>query len=155
MCVGLDGKVVWQSPVTPSDPGAARTFGLGGFLLADGTLFVVDGRSGMLRLIEASTTEDKELASAPILSGEDVRGPRRAPRRRGDRPRGIVERHSQPPSLLSVYSRRRRLLYPRLARPRRCAHRHRGTARRQAVDWIEKVSDEEYAAAARLLEEAQ
>jgi hypothetical protein len=58
-----------------SDPAARRTFGLGGFLLADGMFFVVDGDSGMLRLIEASTTGYKELASAQVLSGEDVWGP--------------------------------------------------------------------------------
>jgi outer membrane protein assembly factor BamB len=34
-CVNLDGKVVWQSPVDSSIPAATRTFGLGGFLLAE------------------------------------------------------------------------------------------------------------------------
>jgi outer membrane protein assembly factor BamB len=77
MCVGLDGKVVWQSPVTSGDAAATRTFGLGGFLLADGMFFMLDGDSGMLRLIEASTTGYKELASAKILAGEggEVWGP--------------------------------------------------------------------------------
>ncbi len=75
MCVGLDGKVVWQSPVSSSDPGASRTFGLGGFLLADGMFFVVDGDSGALRLIEASTTGYKELASTQVLSEGDVWAP--------------------------------------------------------------------------------
>jgi len=75
MCVSLDGKVVWQSPVEAGTPGGPRTFGLGGFLYADGMFFVVDGDSGMLRLIEASTTGYKELASAQVLSGEDVWGP--------------------------------------------------------------------------------
>jgi outer membrane protein assembly factor BamB len=75
MCVGLDGKVVWQSPVESGNPGATRTFDLGGFLLADGMFFILDGKTGMLRLIEASTTQYKELASAQILSGEDVWGP--------------------------------------------------------------------------------
>ena len=56
-------------------PAATRTFDLGGFLLADGMFFVVDGKSGMLRLIEANTTGYKELASAQVLSGEDVWGP--------------------------------------------------------------------------------
>ena len=69
-CVGLDGKVVWQSPVASGDAAATRTFGLGGFMLADGMFFMLDGDSGMLRLIEASTTGYKELASAQILSGE-------------------------------------------------------------------------------------
>jgi outer membrane protein assembly factor BamB len=74
-CLGLDGNVVWQSPVVSGNPGATRTFDLGGFLLADGVFFVLDGKSGMLRLIEASTTQYKELASAQILAGEDVWGP--------------------------------------------------------------------------------
>jgi outer membrane protein assembly factor BamB len=74
-CVGLDGKVVWQSPVVSGDPAATRTFDLGGFLLADGMFFVLDGKTGMLRLIEASTTQYKELASAQVLSGEEVWGP--------------------------------------------------------------------------------
>jgi outer membrane protein assembly factor BamB len=75
MCVGLDGKAVWQSPVASGDANASRTFDLGGFLLADGMFFVVDGKSGMLRLIEANTTGYKELASAQVLSGEEVWGP--------------------------------------------------------------------------------
>ena len=74
-CLGLDGKVVWQSPVSSGDAAASRTFELGGFLLADGMFFVLDGNTGMLRLIEASTTEYKELASAQILEGDNVWGP--------------------------------------------------------------------------------
>jgi len=75
MCVGLDGKAVWQSPVASGDPAGTRTFELGGFLLADGMFFVLDGQSGMLRLVEANTTGYKELASAQVLSGEEVWGP--------------------------------------------------------------------------------
>jgi len=75
MCVNLDGKVVWQSPVASGDPAGTRTFELGGFILVDGMFFVLDGQSGMLRLIEASTTGYKELASAQVLSGEEVWGP--------------------------------------------------------------------------------
>jgi outer membrane protein assembly factor BamB len=37
--------------------------------------FLLDGRSGLLRLIEASTQGYKELASAQILGGEEVWGP--------------------------------------------------------------------------------
>ena len=75
MCVSLDGKVVWQSPVEAGTPGGPRTFGLGGFLYADGMFFVVDGDSGALRLIEANTTGYKELASTQVLSEGDVWGP--------------------------------------------------------------------------------
>jgi outer membrane protein assembly factor BamB len=74
-CLGLDGKVVWQSPVVSGDSGASRTFDLGAFMLADNMFFILDGKTGMLRLIEASTKEYKELASAQILKGEDVWGP--------------------------------------------------------------------------------
>ena len=37
--------------------------------------FILDGNTGMLRLVEASTKEYIELASAQILHGEDVWGP--------------------------------------------------------------------------------
>jgi outer membrane protein assembly factor BamB len=74
-CLGLDGKIVWQSPVVSGDAGASRTFDLGGFLLVDGMFFVLDGKTGMLRLIEANLKEYKELASTQILDGEDVWGP--------------------------------------------------------------------------------
>jgi len=74
-CLGLDGKVVWQSPVVSGDPGATRTFDLGAFMLADGMFFILDGKTGMLRLLEANTKQYKELASAQILGGEDVWGP--------------------------------------------------------------------------------
>jgi len=74
-CLGLDGKPVWQSPVVSGDAAATRTFDLGAFLFADGMFFVLDGKTGMLRLLEASTKQYKELASAQILTGEDVWGP--------------------------------------------------------------------------------
>ena len=67
-CLDLDGKIVWDSD-------GKATFDLGSFLWADGMFFVLDGRSGMLRLLEASTTEYKELASAQVLSGHDVWAP--------------------------------------------------------------------------------
>ncbi len=37
--------------------------------------YILDGKSGALRLIEANTKQYKELASAQILGGEDVWGP--------------------------------------------------------------------------------
>jgi len=72
-CLNLDGKIVWQSPVTSTE--SARTFELGGFMYADGLFFLLDGRSGVLRMVEASTKEYRELASAQILTGGDVWGP--------------------------------------------------------------------------------
>ncbi len=67
-CMGLDGKPVWDS-----DGKAA--FGLGSFLLADNMFFILEGRTGMLRIVDASAPEYKELSSAQVLSGHDVWGP--------------------------------------------------------------------------------
>ncbi len=67
-CLTFDGKEVWTSD-------GKASFELGSFLLADGMFFVLEGKTGMLRLIEASTTAYKELASAQVLSGPDVWGP--------------------------------------------------------------------------------
>ncbi|NQU75721.1 MAG: PQQ-like beta-propeller repeat protein, partial [Planctomycetes bacterium] len=63
-CLKLDGKIAWQHE--------GATFGLGNWLFADGLIFLMDGDSGMLRLIEASTERYKELAGAQVLSGHDV-----------------------------------------------------------------------------------
>ena len=67
-CLSKDGKIVWDSREKAS-------FDLGSFLLADGMFFVLDGKTGLLRIIDANTTEYRELASSQILSGSDVWGP--------------------------------------------------------------------------------
>lgn len=67
-CLDGTGKTVWTSE-------GKASFGLGGFLLADGMFFLLEGKTGMLRLMEASTREYKELASAQILGGHDVWAP--------------------------------------------------------------------------------
>jgi outer membrane protein assembly factor BamB len=67
-CMDLDGKMVWDSR-------GKATFGLGSFMYADGMFFVLEGKTGMLRLIEASTSGYQELASAQVLSGHDVWAP--------------------------------------------------------------------------------
>jgi len=67
-CVDFDGKQVWNSD-------GKASFELGAFILADGMFFILEGKTGMLRLVEASTKEYKELASAQILGGHDVWGP--------------------------------------------------------------------------------
>ncbi len=48
-CLSFDGKEVWTSE-------GKASFELGSFLLADGMFFVLEGDTGMLRLIEANTT---------------------------------------------------------------------------------------------------
>lgn len=67
-CLDMTGKEVWTS-----DGKAA--FDLGSYMLADGMIFALEGKTGILRLIEANTTGYKELASAQVLTGPDVWGP--------------------------------------------------------------------------------
>jgi len=67
-CLDLTGKQVWTSRDQAS-------FGLGSYLLADGMFFVLEGKSGLLRLLEANATAYKELASAKLLSGPEVWAP--------------------------------------------------------------------------------
>jgi len=71
--LGLDGKITWESPLGTTEE--ARTFELGGFILADGLFFILDGRSGVLRLVDANAAQYTELASAQILEAGDVWGP--------------------------------------------------------------------------------
>jgi len=66
-CLDKNGKIVWES---------GRTFfGLGSFMLADGMFLLLEGKTGTLRLVDASATEYKEFASAQVLTGPDVWGP--------------------------------------------------------------------------------
>jgi len=67
-CLDLDGKEVWTSD-------GQAYFGLGAFMLADGMFIAIEGKTGMVRLIEASTKGYKQLASAQLLDGHDVWGP--------------------------------------------------------------------------------
>jgi outer membrane protein assembly factor BamB len=67
-CLDFSGKEVWTS-----DGKAA--FGLGSFMMADGMFFVMEGDTGKLHMLEASTTAYTELGSAQVLSGQEVWGP--------------------------------------------------------------------------------
>lgn len=67
-CLNLSGELVWTST-------GEASFELGSFMLADGMLFILEGKTGMLRLIEASTDRYVELDHAQVLSGHDVWAP--------------------------------------------------------------------------------
>jgi outer membrane protein assembly factor BamB len=67
-CLDFDGRPVWTSE-------GRASFELGSFILADSMFLLLEGRTGVLRLLEASTTEYRELATAPVLTGPDVWGP--------------------------------------------------------------------------------
>jgi outer membrane protein assembly factor BamB len=64
----FDGKVAWASP-------EGTKFGLGSYLLADGLFYLLEGDSGKLHMVEASTDGWKELGVAQVLSGNDVWAP--------------------------------------------------------------------------------
>jgi outer membrane protein assembly factor BamB len=67
-CLTSAGEVVWTSE-------GQASFEQGSYLLADGMFFVLEGKTGMLRLVEARTDKYVELARAQILGGHDVWGP--------------------------------------------------------------------------------
>ena len=67
-CLSLDGNPVWTSE-------GKASFGLGSFLMADGLFFVLDGDTGKLRLVEATTKGYNEVAGAQLLAGQEVWGP--------------------------------------------------------------------------------
>jgi outer membrane protein assembly factor BamB len=67
-CLDLDGKIVWDSE-------GHASFGLGSYILADGMFFVMEGKTGTLRLLDANAKEYRELDSAKVVSGPDVWAP--------------------------------------------------------------------------------
>jgi len=67
-CLDFDGAQVWTSR-------GHSSYGLGSYILADGMFYILEGDSGVLRLLEASTTECKQLAQAQLLHGHDVWAP--------------------------------------------------------------------------------
>jgi outer membrane protein assembly factor BamB len=67
-CLDLSGREVWTSQNHAS-------FELGSFLLADDLFFILEGKTGVLRLLEANTSEYRELASAKLLPGHDAWAP--------------------------------------------------------------------------------
>lgn len=67
-CLSLDGKLKWKTGDSPA-------FDKGGYLLADGLLLSVDGRDGILYLIELSPEGFKPLAKADLLDTEECWGP--------------------------------------------------------------------------------
>jgi outer membrane protein assembly factor BamB len=67
-CLDLEANEVWTSE-------GQASFGLGGYVLADGMFFVLDGNTGALRLLDANADHYEELASCQLLEGPDVWAP--------------------------------------------------------------------------------
>lgn len=68
VCMDLDGNVKWKT-------GRSPIFDKGGFVLADGLIFSVDGREGILHLIEPGPAGFKPLASAKLLGKNECWAP--------------------------------------------------------------------------------
>ncbi len=68
VCMNVDGKLQWKTERSP-------VFDKGGFILADGLIFSVDGRDGFLYLIDPSPEGFKPLAKAKLLEPGEVWSP--------------------------------------------------------------------------------
>lgn len=68
VCMDLAGEVKWRTGKKPN-------FDLGGSILADGKLFLLDGKTGELRVVRPDPKEYKELAVATVLDKPQMWGP--------------------------------------------------------------------------------
>lgn len=68
VCMDLEGNVKWKTERSP-------VFDKGGFILADGLVLSIDGREGILYLIEPDPQGFKKLASAKLLDTNECWAP--------------------------------------------------------------------------------
>lgn len=71
ICMTLDGELKWRTRDTRGLP----MFDLGNLLLADGMIISLDGRTGILHLVEPSPEGYRELAQAKIFDGNQIWAP--------------------------------------------------------------------------------
>ncbi|MDH4240398.1 MAG: PQQ-like beta-propeller repeat protein, partial [Phycisphaerae bacterium] len=67
-CMSVDGKLKWKTGQSP-------VFDKGGFILVDDLILSVDGRDGILYLIEPNPEGFKKLASVDLLDTKECWGP--------------------------------------------------------------------------------
>jgi outer membrane protein assembly factor BamB len=67
-CLELDGSERWTSA-------KRAAFGMGGYVLADGMFFVLEGKTGTLRILDAAAPSYEELGHFKLLEGPDVWAP--------------------------------------------------------------------------------
>lgn len=67
-CLDQQGKELWTSE-------RHAAFELGGYVLADGIFFVVEGTTGTVRMLDANADHYEELGSFQLLSGPDAWAP--------------------------------------------------------------------------------
>jgi len=68
-CLDLDGNILWDSKAK------GRVFEMGNLLVADGLIFIVDGRNGKFFMVEATPEGYRERGQASFLSGNKVWAP--------------------------------------------------------------------------------
>jgi outer membrane protein assembly factor BamB len=69
ICFDLAGKVVWQTRNNPNlDKG-------GSILTADGLMYVMDGKTGELYIVQPSPEGFKSLGKTKLLGGKEIWGP--------------------------------------------------------------------------------
>lgn len=71
MCLTLDGKVLWNTAAIEGAPQFER----GNLLLADGVIISLDGKTGILHMVEPSPEGFKPLASAKMFEGKEMWSP--------------------------------------------------------------------------------
>ncbi len=71
MCLSFDGNVLWNTSATSGLP----TFERGNLLFADGMIISLDGKTGILYLIDPSPEGFREIASAKMFEGDQMWSP--------------------------------------------------------------------------------
>jgi len=71
MCMALDGTIKWKT----KDSWFTTTFERGPLLLADGLIYNLDGKKGVLYLVDPSPDGFKEIADVKLLGGKEIWSP--------------------------------------------------------------------------------
>jgi outer membrane protein assembly factor BamB len=68
VCLDLEGNQKWKT-------GRAPHFDKGGFLFADGVMYIMDGAGGQLRIVAPGPEGYKQLGEAKLLEGKQIWAP--------------------------------------------------------------------------------
>ncbi len=71
MCLSLDGQIKWKT----KDSWFTTTFERGPLLLADGLIYNLDGKKGVLYLLDPSPEAFKKIAEVKLLGGKEIWSP--------------------------------------------------------------------------------
>lgn len=71
MCMSLDGQIKWKT----KDSWFTATFERGPLMMADGLIYNLDGKKGVLYLLDPSPEEFKKIAEVKLLGGKEIWSP--------------------------------------------------------------------------------